>query len=384
MKEATPKSQDAEREAPVLILLSTGKYSAYSVQGAFRPLRDFTMGEAADAFRAQFKPEHDWSQPDPYAFAAWLVTAGYIEDAPTNEVHLGSYGQIELSKEAAAEPIRATPAPVPAEPSKGEREAFEAEMGNLVELRPSATSDWTYDCTRAEYAWKGWSRRAALAAPVPASPVSDEVTRLRELAAVCYAGLGGECDLPEPWLDALLEAAEGRPFTTEGLLPFTSPVSAAALRIGGRYNWKNQPERLVYMGLCEPRNGRWHQFAKVDAPGVVWCEVLDSDLSRFEETQAVSAAAPEAVAEVAYGKYGNRLMWAYDGAQESIPIGTKLFTHPPAASEREGEDAARYRLLRRGQHWSMIDGIGDTLRGEQLDAAIDVQRLGREKENGNG
>lgn len=35
------------------------------------------------------------------------------------------------------------------------------------------------------------------------------------------------------------------------------------------------------------------------------------------------------------------------------------------------EDAARYRLLRRGQHWSVIDGIGDTLRGDVLDAAID-------------
>lgn len=57
-----------------------------------------------------------------------------------------------------------------------------------------------------------------------------------------------------------------------------------ALKIGGRYNWKNQPERLVYVGLCEPRNGRWHQFAKVENPAAVWCEVLDSDLRMMEET----------------------------------------------------------------------------------------------------
>ena len=37
-------------------------------------------------------------------------------------------------------------------------------------------------------------------------------------------------------------------------------------------------------------------------------------------------------------------------------------------------DAARYRLLKRGQKWSVIDGIGDTLRAEQLDAAIDAAR----------
>jgi len=37
-------------------------------------------------------------------------------------------------------------------------------------------------------------------------------------------------------------------------------------------------------------------------------------------------------------------------------------------------DAERYRLVRRGQHWSVINGIGDTLRAEALDAAIDAAR----------
>ena len=35
------------------------------------------------------------------------------------------------------------------------------------------------------------------------------------------------------------------------------------------------------MGMCEPRNGRWHQFAKVEEPN----EVLDSDLHMLEETK---------------------------------------------------------------------------------------------------
>jgi hypothetical protein len=56
------------------------------------------------------------------------------------------------------------------------------------------------------------------------------------------------------------------------------------LVIGNRYNWKNQPERLVYVGMCEPRNGRWHQFAKVGRPSVVWCEVLPEDLHMLEPT----------------------------------------------------------------------------------------------------
>ena len=45
---------------------------------------------------------------------------------------------------------------------------------------------------------------------------------LRGLAATCYAGLGAECNLPENWLDALKAAADGEPFDTEGLLPFTA------------------------------------------------------------------------------------------------------------------------------------------------------------------
>ena len=50
---------------------------------------------------------------------------------------------------------------------------------------------------------------------------------------------------------------------------------------------------------------------------------------------------------------------------------TAIAARAPADSVQE--DAARYRLLRRGQHWSVIDGIGDDLlRAEALDAAVDA------------
>jgi hypothetical protein len=35
-------------------------------------------------------------------------------------------------------------------------------------------------------------------------------------------------------------------------------------------------------------------------------------------------------------------------------------------------DAERYRTVRRGQHWSIVDGIGDELRAAALDSAIDA------------
>jgi hypothetical protein len=57
--------------------------------------------------------------------------------------------------------------------------------------------------------------------------------------------------------------------------------------VDGRYNWKGQSERLIYMGAKRYAgdNRPWHQFAKVDAPNVCWCEVLASDLVHFEETK---------------------------------------------------------------------------------------------------
>lgn len=45
-----------------------------------------------------------------------------------------------------------------------------------------------------------------------------------------------------------------------------------------------------------------------------------------------------------------------------------------ANKSADAQDATRYRLVRLGRHWSVIDGIGDTLRAEALDAAIDVAR----------
>lgn len=55
------------------------------------------------------------------------------------------------------------------------------------------------------------------------------------------------------------------------------------LEVGGKYNWKGQKERLVYLGI-EISNGPWHQFAKIEDPEKVWCEVREHDLEGFEET----------------------------------------------------------------------------------------------------
>ena len=53
---------------------------------------------------------------------------------------------------------------------------------------------------------------------------------------------------------------------------------------GGLYNWRNQKERLIYLGCNFSGNGFWHQFAKVESPEVVWSEVQGNELEMFEKS----------------------------------------------------------------------------------------------------
>lgn len=59
------------------------------------------------------------------------------------------------------------------------------------------------------------------------------------------------------------------------------------LKVDHKYNWKNQPERLVYTGRHKdhPMCRGWYQFALTTDPYKVWCEVREEDLHRIEETK---------------------------------------------------------------------------------------------------
>jgi len=69
---------------------------------------------------------------------------------------------------------------------------------------------------------------------------------------------------------------------------------------GEKYNWKNQKERLIYLGKNWSGNGYWHQFALVESPHKVWCEVLDNQLSGFERTvdEATPPSPPPSVPDL--------------------------------------------------------------------------------------
>ena len=65
------------------------------------------------------------------------------------------------------------------------------------------------------------------------------------------------------------------------------------LEKGVRYNFKNQPERLIYLGENWSGNGFWHQFALVDSPDGVWAEMLESDLVNIQETMFIETKEEE-------------------------------------------------------------------------------------------
>lgn len=63
-------------------------------------------------------------------------------------------------------------------------------------------------------------------------------------------------------------------------------VEQITLEIGKPYNWKNQPEKLLFRGHNFSGNGFWYQFVLVEKPDEIWCECLASDLSGIEPTKS--------------------------------------------------------------------------------------------------
>ena len=99
-----------------------------------------------------------------------------------------------------------------------------------------------------------------------------EVERLRELAATCYAGLGAACDLPEAWLDALNQAANGEPFSVDGLLPFSVSEEADKGPWSVTEAGNLQSADFVTLGIIddfEDRAERLHYANALDRKSVV-------------------------------------------------------------------------------------------------------------------
>lgn len=80
-------------EAGTILAFCGGEYSDKWTTGPFEVINTFDQKEVADAFRAQFKPEDEWDEPDENGFIAWLTLGNYICDVPQSyRWYVGSYG----------------------------------------------------------------------------------------------------------------------------------------------------------------------------------------------------------------------------------------------------------------------------------------------------
>lgn len=148
---------------------------------------------------------------------------------------------------------------------------------------------------------------------------------------------------------------------------YTSPILPAPAGVPD--GWKLVPEDLL------SHLGDWEEACRL-ADAVSACAEDDGywkhQLKVLSRIKSLLSAAPVAP--------------AYAAAKDAETPRCKCCGYLVTESEHRGclrsgsemaKDAERYRMVRRGQHWSVIDGIGNDLCAEVLDSAIDAA-MGKE------
>lgn len=82
-----------------IVMIATGEYSDYSTT-PYRVLKPFTFREAHALFIANV-PNNWYGCHEPDKFVGWLAENGYIEDFLCHEMHIGSYGEVDIECEMA-------------------------------------------------------------------------------------------------------------------------------------------------------------------------------------------------------------------------------------------------------------------------------------------
>lgn len=142
-----------------------------------------------------------------------------------------------------------------------------------------------------------------------------------------------------------------------------APVGTNAAPSGWRTVIDNHCDRLLDTEPSSYDSQGYRDFAR---------SVLDSvadELSALEADPATKRQEAEAIKAEFLERTGQYL--TNDASREACIA-------EAVAAEREAaapyaRDAMRYRMLRRGQHWSVIDWKGDILRGDELDLTIDAK-----------
>ncbi|MCL4664445.1 hypothetical protein L0Z16_03415 [Burkholderia multivorans] len=125
------------------------------------------------------------------------------------------------------------------------------------------------------------------------------------------------------------------------------------------------------------------------SPASKGADAIDTLLAALESSKQEADALLSTIAECrdkAHAEgYGESFLYEAIACPDDVPafIGQTVTELRAAleAAAADKRDAERYRCLRRGQHWSVIDGIGNVLRAETIDYVVDVVvAQGREEE----
>lgn len=163
----------------------------------------------------------------------------------------------------------------------------------------------------------------------------------------------------------------------------TELLTSETIKRCGRYNFKGQPERLIYLRKVDG----WHQFKRIDCTREVWCELTDAGLHMLEETNERTRMNDLSLVErLRYSGLG--ASWGELCKEAANHIESQAAEIARITAERDAlrADAERYRWLAdharsTSEHWGgrwslVIDGPAPVRHDcvAALDAAIDAAR----------
>ena len=86
-------------QAGTLITFSSGAYSDYGYCGLIVLTQHCDLKLLGKRYVASYKHRYEGDKPYPEDFPSWLVCNGYGFEVDTNEIHLGEYGDFNMSIE---------------------------------------------------------------------------------------------------------------------------------------------------------------------------------------------------------------------------------------------------------------------------------------------
>ena len=89
-------TQNTTVSAGELVRLTYGIYSDFGVVADLIARRDFDVKAALQSYKQNHKPKNENDEPDERGFAAFLCINHYTVEAASREIHVGSFGDLDI------------------------------------------------------------------------------------------------------------------------------------------------------------------------------------------------------------------------------------------------------------------------------------------------